>query len=600
MADEKRNWRDFQKIKFSKKHLTRRAKKAEGATVRHARKFIVGRLESIRESRRHIIGWLLLVTVLVAVVGVQLVWFQQSYQTVAASDGGTYAEATLGPIETLNPLYASSSAEISSSHLLFSSLYDYDQKGVLHADLADRVDIDSAGTTYTVKLKSGVKWHDGAALTANDVAFTINLIKQPETRSSLRANWQDVTVQAIDDTTLVFKLPAVHAAFKDALTFSVLPEHVLGKIAPGAIRENAFSRSPIGSGPFKLRLLQTADTGNKHKIIHMVAFEDYFKGQPKLARFELHAFDTPALILDALKTGEVNAASDISTGDINSVSKVNYTIKSQTIDSGVYAILNTTQPLLKDKTVRQALQLATNTGEIRNGLNTPVPSLELPFINGQLTGNDLPKVPAADTKRAGDILDAAGWKLVGSVREKGGQKLSLQVVTTKDAEYENVLQMLATQWRAIGVEVITKVVDSSDPAQNFVQDVLQPRQYDVLIYQLAIGADPDVYSYAYWHSSQVGQRGYNFSNYSSITSDDALVSASLRLEPELRNAKYKAFAKQWVEDVPAIALYQSTVQYVQGQGVSSVGDNAVLVSPYDRYSNVLYWSVNQQTVYKTP
>lgn len=598
MSDEKRNWREFQKSTFTKKHLTKRAKKAEGATVRHARKFIVGRIESIREVRRHIIGWLLLVTVLVAAVGIQLVWFQKGYQTTAASDGGTYTEATLGPINTLDPLYASSSAEIASSRLLFSSLYDYDKTGSLHGDIASGMTIDSTRTAYTVKLKPNIKWHDGSLLTAKDVAFTVNLIKQPETRSPLRVNWQDVTVRAIDDQTVEFKTPAVYAAFADALTFSILPEHILGKIAPGAIRENSFSRAPIGSGPFSLRLLQTADATTQHKIVNMVAFDEYFKGKPKLNRFALHAYNSHDSIVAALKSGEVNAAADISSADIPQISDVNYTVQAQPINNGVYALINTTQPLLKDKVIRQALELATDTKKIRSALGPNVPALGLPFINGQLTGSDVPVAPATNVKRAAELLDSTGWKLVGNVRQKDGKKLSLQVVTIKDGDYEKTLDILATQWRAIGVEVASQVIDASDPSQNFVQGTLQQRQYDVLIYQLSIGADPDVY--AYWHSSQIGQGGYNFSNYSSIPADDALVSARSRLEPELRNVKYKTFARQWLDDAPAIGLYQSTGYYAYGKGVVTTDKDAHLVSAYDRYQDVLYWSVNQQTVYKTP
>lgn len=598
MSDEKRSWREFQKSTFTKKHLTRRAKKAEGATVRHARKFIVGRIESIREVRRHIIGWLLLVTVLVAAVGIQLVWFQQSYQTTAAGDGGTYAEATLGPINTLNPLYASSSAEIASSRLLFSSLYNYDKTGALHTDLADSMTVDPTGTVYTVKIKQNVKWHDGMVLTAKDVAFTVNLIKQPETRSPLRATWQDVTVKALDATTVEFKIPAVYAAFSDALTFAVLPEHILSKIAPGEVRENSYSRSPVGSGPFALRLLQTADTGNQHKIVNMVAFEDYFKGMPKLNRFALHAYDSRELIIGALKTGEVNAAADFSLGDIPQISDVHYTVVARPVNSGVYALINTTQPLLKDKVVRQALQLATDTTAIRAKLGTGVPALDLPFINGQLTGTDVPKAPVADAKRAAELLDSAGWKLVGNVRQKDGKKLSLQVVTTRDNEYEKALEILSAQWRAVGVEVVGQVIDASDASQNFVQGTRQQRQYDVLIYQLAIGADPDVF--AFWHSSQTGERGSNLSNYASVAADDALVSARSRLETDLRNVKYKSFARQWLDDVPAIGLYQSTAYYAYGKGIVTTNPEATLVSTFDRYEDILYWSVNQQTVYKTP
>jgi len=136
MAEEKgKSWRQFQKLNFSSKKLSKRAKKAEGATLRHAHKFIIHRWENIRSVRRHVIGWLVLVGVLIAGVGIQLNWFQRSYSTDAPAVGGTYAEAALGPLDTLNPIYATTSAEFSASKLLFSSLYDYDSTGHLRGEI---------------------------------------------------------------------------------------------------------------------------------------------------------------------------------------------------------------------------------------------------------------------------------------------------------------------------------------------------------------------------------------------------------------------------------------------------------------------------------
>jgi ABC-type transport system substrate-binding protein len=120
----------------------------------------------------------------------------------------------------------------------------------------------------------------------------------------------------------------------------------------------------------------------------------------------------------------------------------------------------------------------------------------------------------------------------------------------------------------------------------------------VLLYELEIGADPDVY--AYWYSSQANENGKNFSNYKSATADAALASARSRIETDLRNVKYKAFAKQWIDDVPAIGLYQSVAEYVASKKAQGVDENTNLISSNDRYANVLYWSVNQESVYKTP
>ena len=618
MDNEKRNWQQFQKLKFDRKKLRKRVRKAEGATMRHAHKFIVGRLDNMRDVRRHIIVWLMLVGAMILVVGAQLMWFQGSYKTNAPASGGTYAEASLGPIETLNPLYAASNAEVAASHLMFSSLYDYDETGHLRGDLAKSIQVDSTGTIYTVKLRTDAIWHDSEDehVTANDVAFTLNLIKDPATRSPLRASWQDVKVKAVDDQTVQFELPASYAAFSHALTFAILPVHILGNVDPATIRENTFSRNPVGSGPFSYKLLQNVDLTKKHRAVHMTAFSNYYKGTPRINRFEVHAYDTPESIVRALRSGQVNAAADLSPMHVAQIDTKNYTVVSRPVNSGVYALLNNDSPILKDKAVRKALQLATNTQAIRKSLDQPIPSvdhpkdktkdqllsypaLELPFTAGQLSGEGIPRAPSPDTKAAGELLDSAGWKLSGDVRKNAdGQPLSLTIATTKNATYEKALEMLVGQWRQLGVLVETNIVNTNDPSSNFVQNVLQQRAYDVLLYELSIGADPDVY--AYWHSSQAVPGGFNFSNYKNATTDAALSSARSGITADLRNVKYKTFAAQWLDDAPAIGLYQSVAEYVVNRQVKSVSVDATLVSPQDRYSNVLYWSVATESVYKTP
>lgn len=599
MADEKRGWKQFQNVSFDSKNFSKRVKKAEGATIRHAHKFILTRLDSIRTARRHIIVWLLLVGVIISAVGLQFMWFRQGYQTVAAADGGTYAEASLGPIDTLNPLYASTSAEVASSKLLFSSLYTHDKTGSLHGDLATTMQVDDSGKIYTIKVRSDARWHDDQQLTARDVAFTVNLMKNPQARALQRVNWKDVEVKALDDTTVQFILPAVYASFPQALTFAVLPQHILKDVPAGAVRENTYSRSPVGSGPFTFRLLQTASSvQGQHKVVHMAANAKYYKGSPQLGRFEVHAYDSQENLLQALRTGEVSAAADIQGDASRQVDTHNYKVVTQPVDSGVYALLNNSSPILKDKLVRKALQVGTDTKAIRQALGVPVPELSLPFINGQLTGGDIPHVPAYDAKKAAALLDEAGWKLNGNVRKKDGKDLAFAVTTTKNPQYEKALEVLVGQWRKLGIVVSTNVVDPQDPSVNFVQNVLQARNYDVLLYELVIGADPDVY--AYWHSSQIGASGYNFANYANVAADAALASARSRLEPELRNAKYQSFANDWIEDAPAIGLYQSVVNYVSNVHVDSIDPSARLVSSSDRFSNVLYWSVNERQVYKTP
>jgi peptide/nickel transport system substrate-binding protein len=554
----------LKKVSFNRKALTKRMRRAESVTIRHARKFIFHRLDNMREVRRHIIMWTLAVGILIGASGLQLMWYHNNYQALATGDNGTYAEAVLGPLNTLNPLFASDSAEESASRLLFSQLLAYDTSGHLTNDLATNVSV---------------------GLLQNSVIHTTI------------SGWNDIKVVAINDTTLTFTLPAIYAPFPHALTFSILPQHILSKVLPNALRENVFSMSPIGSGPFKLLFIQEIDVTTGHRIIHMERNANYYKGTTKLGRIQLHVYDTRDAILKALNTGEVNAAADLSGTDVSQVNRGHYNVQTSSVQSGVYAILNTTRTILKDKAVRQALQIGTDTVAIRKQLPAGTPSLDLPFINGQLSGN-VPKAPAYDKSAAEKLLDDAGWKLDNGVRKKDGVVLALSVVTTKDNDYEHVLQVLAGQWRSLGINIDTHVIDPTDVTQGLVQRILQPRNFDVLLYQLNIGADPDVY--AYWHSSQTGLQGLNFSNYSNAISDDALSSARSRLEPALRNIKYLTFAQEWLADVPAIGLYQSTSQYVYSKTVTTYDQHNKLVTPLERYADILYWSVGSKTVFKTP
>lgn len=598
MADKKANWRQFQKLGASGRSLTKRALKVEGVSARHAHKFVVQRWNNIRDVRRHVIGWMLLVGLLIAATALQMWWFQNSYRTEAAAAGGTYAEAAIGPIETLNPLYASSSAERSAARLLFSSLYNYDKQGGLRGDIAESMTISDDAKVYTVKIKPNVFWHDNTRLTADDIVFTIDLIRDPSTRISLEQTWRDITAEVVDERTVVFRLPARIAAFPHALTFPVLPKHILEKVESVNLRENSFSNAPVGSGPFTLRLLQTIDSGADRRVVHMGAFEHYHGGTPKLSRFQLHSYDNREVIVRALQTGEVNGAADLASGDISSVDTDRYDVDHLHSGNGVYALFNTTSPVLQDKIVREALRLAADTKQIRSKLATPAPALDLPFLPSQIRSSEVPSAPATDTKRAASLLEEAGWKQDGAVRKKDGQPLAIRLVTVKDSDFEAVVQELAAEWRKVGVMVETTLVDSSDPTQNVAQNILQPRDYDVLVYGLAIGADPDVY--VYWHSSQAVRSGLNLSNYSNPISDDALAGARTRIEPELRDIKYVSFARQWLDDVPAIGLYQSNYIYVHSKRAETINQGSLVVSPQSRYADIPYWTVESEAVYKTP
>lgn len=582
----------------SRKKIIKRIKKVETATLKHTHKFLIRRWDNVREVRTRVVMWIVIMGALIAATGFQMMWFQKSYLAIVPAKNSTYVEAVLGPVDTLNPLYASSSAELSAGRLIFSSLLKYDTTGKLNYDLLKSLSVNDTGTVHTITLRDNVYWHDGVKLTASDVAFTIDLIKNPETRSAI-VGWSNISVDVVDEMTLTLTLPSVYASFDHALTFAVLPKHLLQDIAPNQLRENNFSQNPIGSGPFKFRFKQSVTDQGEQQIIYMARNDSYFKGRVNLEKFQLNVYPDIDEILSALYSNKVNATSELSPIDIKEIDKTKYKINVTPIQNGVYALINTKSSILSDVNIRQALRLSTDTNGLLEKLLENTKKISLPFTEGQLFGESVPTAPGFDLELAKKTLDSAGWIMNSEgVRQKNGVDLKLVVVTMKGSEYEQNLQILAGQWRNAGFAVETKILDSTDQAQNIAQNVLQPRNYDVLIYELEIGADPDVY--AYWNSTQISTKGLNFSNYSNIISDDALKSARSRLEKSIRNAKYITFAKQWINDVPAIGLYQSTVQYVYGNNVKTFNPENIFVSDTDRYSDISSWAVGDMKVYKTP
>lgn len=594
-GSDNQNW--LQKPKISRKKIIKHIKKAETATMRHTHKFLVRRWENVREVQSKVVFWIVLMGLLIAATGFQMMWFQKSYLSTALADDGTYAEAVLGPVDTLNPLFASTDAEKSASYLLFSSLLKYDESGHLNNDIATKVSVDETDKIYTVSIRTDVKWHDGESLTVDDVAFTIDLIKDEATNSTI-GGWSNISVKVIDAQTIQFSLPSIYAAFDHALTFPILPKHILNDVAHSQIRENNFSQNPIGSGPFQLRFMQNVDSDDGQKIVYLARNDQYYGGKAKLAKVQLNVYASTDDIVAALSANQVNATADLSYSEVGQLDAKKYSVMVEPIQSGVYALINVKSSLLSDVKLRRALQLATDTTALIGKLPEGTPELSLPFTDGQLSG-EVPSVAKFDLESAKKSLNDEGWILDNDgVREKGGVKLTISVVAMKGSEFETVLETLSGQWRAAGFNIETKIIDLSDVTQNVVQNTLQPRNYDVLIYQLDIGADPDVY--AYWASAQTTLTGLNYSNYSNIISDDALTSARSRIEPDIRNAKYITFVKQWINDVPAIGLYQSTIQYVYSNNVHAFNGSNVLISSVDRYSDILKWSVGDKTVYKTP
>ena len=585
------------KLRLGYKRLALRVKHAEGATQRHASRFILRRIENVRLVMTEIMIWLAAIALLIAGLGIQYSWNSQGSKKDGAKSGGVYVEGVIGNISTLNPLLAASEPEQAVSRLLFSSLYNYDVTGALHTDLAESMTVKD-DKVYTIKLRNAV-WHDGKKLTAEDVIYTINLIKNPQVRSPLRVNWLDISARAIDDSTVEFMLPAVYAGFSHALTFPVIPKHILQSVSPSSMREADFSSNPVGSGPFAVKRVQTSESTSSTDVVRMEPNTKYYGAVSTLSRLELRAYGNESLLVKAVNSGEVSAASGLSLSAADNIKSKQYSTKHWLLNKGVYLLMNNRSQTLQDARVRQALRYATDTSSIRATVGDNVARLDTPILQSQIA-QKLPAAPGYNLDKAKALLKEAGWTYnQGQWKGKDGRPLAVAVTTSSGRdEYKKIVDALKQQWSKLGVDVQLREIDTSSTTTSFVQSVLQPRDYDTLLYELELGADPDVF--AYWHSSQASASGYNFANYSNRTVDNDLVGGRSRTNSALRAAKYIQFVNQWLNDAPAIGLYQSVGSYVLNNGASIAEPRGSLNTMNDRYADVTTWSTGRASVYKTP
>ena len=585
------------KLRLGYKRLALRVKHAEGATQRHASRFILRRIENVRLVMTEIMIWLAAIALLIAGLGIQYSWNSQGSKKDGAKSGGVYVEGVIGNISTLNPLLAASEPEQAVSRLLFSSLYNYDVTGALHTDLAESMTVKD-DKVYTIKLRNAV-WHDGKKLTAEDVVYTINLIKNPQVRSPLRVNWLDISARAIDDSTVEFMLPAVYAGFSHALTFPVIPKHILQSVSPSSMREADFSSNPVGSGPFAVKRVQTSESTSSTDVVRMEPNTKYYGAVSTLSRLELRAYGNESLLVKAVNSGEVSAASGLSLSAADNIKSKQYSTKHWLLNKGVYLLMNNRSQTLQDARVRQALRYATDTSSIPATVGDDVARLDTPILQSQIA-QKLPAAPDYSLDKAKALLKEAGWTYnQGQWKGKDGRPLAVAVTTSSGRdEYKKIVDALKQQWSKLGVDVQLREIDTNSTTTSFVQSVLQPRDYDALLYELELGADPDVF--AYWHSSQASASGYNFANYSNRTVDNDLVGGRSRTNSALRAAKYIQFVNQWLNDAPAIGLYQSVGSYVLNNGASIVEPRGSLNTMNDRYADVTTWSTGKASVYKTP
>ena len=552
------------------------------------------RMTRLYRVRRFVAAW----TVLVLMIGIGAVWqvrgLDSYYLASEPSVGGKYREGILGTFTTANPLFAVTNVDASVSKLVFDGLFTLSPQGELEPNLATAVQVDEKGLVYTVALRNNVRWHDGEVFDSGDVLFTYQRIQDSATRSPLRSSWLGVKVEAIDSQTVTFTLPNVLSSFQYSLINGIVPEHILGDADPEDLRSSSFNTvEPVGTGRFKYDSVEVigTDVEDRQEKVSLITNEDYHGVKPQINGVIIRTYRLEESMLNAFEEKEIAAMVGLDTISETITQKEDVQTFSTSVSSAVMLFLNNTSDGLNDKKVRQALVRATDTNELRRSVGFPLLPVDGPFLQSHFTYDPGVVQLGYDLAKAQQLLDEAGWKLNSDgKREKDGALLQFRLVSQSLSEYATIVQRLQEKWSEIGVTVDAVL----QPEQDIQSGAIARHDYDILLYGISLGPDPDVF--AFWHSSQADPRQrtrLNLSEYTSKVADEALEGGRTRLDEELRKVKYEPFTKAWRSDVPAIALYQPRFLYVV-QGTFEGYQQGQFDNPTDRFYSISEWKIRQE------
>lgn len=518
-------------------------------------------------------------------------------------EGGVYTEAIIGQISRLNPLLdAGNQADRDIDQLLFSGLVKFDSNGIAQPDMAETIVTSQDGLLYNIKLKENLKWHDGEAVTTDDVLFTISLMKAGEgfISEDLIQLWKSVEIFRLDEYNLQMKLTEAYAPFQDYLAFGLLPEHLLGNLSMAQVADSQFNLQPVGSGPFKLDSLSIENsvvTG-----ITLRANNDYLPNPPFIQEINFRYYPDAESALQGFTDGYVQGISQIPGHLINQALSLPglsiYTGRLPQIGLVMFNLNDPEVPYLQDKSIREALLLGINRQKIIND-----------YFNGQAiiangvilpgTWAYLESVPTYDfdTEKASLLLKTAGYVVTGDenpVRKKEDTTLRIVLSYPDDDLHKNIAESIQRDWQSLSIEVVLEPV----PPDTFLEEKLAPRAYQAALVDLNLSKTPDPDPYPFWDMGQAAA-GQNYTQWNNRIASDTIEQARITVDLGERTRLYHNFQSIFANELPALPLYYPVYNYGVTDQILGVSMGP-LIDTSSRFATAAKWYMAAKTMAETP
>ena len=458
--------------------------------------------------------------------------------TTSQTEEEIVKEITLGIAEfdTMNPILSQNKHVQEISRIIFEPLLELDAEYKLQKCLAKDW-AKTSETTYLVKIRDDVKWSDGTQLSAEDVIFTIETLKQVQ--SIYTSNVQNIVLaEKIDNDTLQITIDREIPFFEYNLIFPIMNRtYYEGQDFVNTEKNNM----PVGTGKYKI-------AQNMSNAIILNKNEYYTREELTLEKITISKYATLGELYNAFKLGKIDVITTTNIGIEDYIGTIGYNKQEVTGREFDFLAINTQNTVLSNVEVRKSIVHAINRQNIVSSLyNNKYKVTDYPLDYGNWL-----KGEAGDTSYNQDlakqILEQNGWGFKYNKWQKTEnyhtKTLSFKIVVQASNQTRvTVAEMIKADLEAIGIKVT--IVKASD---NQYQYYLQNKNYDSIITGTTMSLSPNLETY-------FGTG--NYANFDNAELNNLMNEVKNITREELLQEKYTRIRQIFNEQMPYIGLYSS-------------------------------------------
>lgn len=440
-------------------------------------------------------------------------------------------------------------------YALFTPLIQYDENLQVRPYLAESWEM-LGDTGVVFRLRRDVRWHDGRPVTAEDVAFTFDLAKDPATGSLIGSAYvaEVARAEVVDSYTVRFTFARPHAQAIEDFWWPPVPKHLLEGIAPADLRNAPYNRAPVGSGPYRF----VEWRANERLVLEPNPdFPEALGGPPALERVVFRIVPDPSTLLTELMTGglhvDIPVVPDQAAQIEENPNLQLFAFPSRT----VYFIgWNTRREPFTDARVRRAMTLAINRQEIiqalLEGYGRPATSTIPPW--SPLYPQNVAPLPY-DPQQAMRLLEQAGWtdRNGDGVRENAaGRPLRFTLLSSDAPLNRNVVAVVQSQLRQVGVDAQVRSLEfqtllTQHRARDF-DAVLQTWVLD----NFQVASAPAALFHSRWAEVP---RSANRSSFANPRADSLIDAGAAETDPERAREIWAAFTELLNQEQPFTFMF---------------------------------------------